>query len=612
MINKIISGKMLVAAFILLVLATIFPDFARAVVYVDQSRPGGNGTSWSAAYKTLEAAIAGSGNYQQFWVADGTYRPASPLVPKEGSKFYGGFSGNEASVAARNIAAFQTIIDGQLKLIHGFDIQVSNVRLDGFKIQNGLADEGGMGARGGGVFIANCSGLVVANCTFLNNSSNYSGGGVYIFSSSAVKIENCLFVGNRSGFGGAIDAYNTDIIVSFCRFNNNLANLGEKRGGAIRAYLKSVQIKSCIFTGNVAAQGGAVELNQNPGSVIQCSEFRSNRAESSDPAKGAGGAVALIYVNAEFPVSIRKCLFQGNTSSLEGGALYSLKIPVTVQDSKFVGNRAVNGGAVMLDYKITGQSIVQRCLFAGNTATTTGGAICSYLRDMVIEDSAFSHNSAPSAGAIRPLGETNSKCIVTMKYCTLYGNKATGTTGTGGAGYGGAMLNIKTNLFLYNSIFWGNSATSTNPATPDIWNANTSSMETWNTDMQSLADDHDSVVETHHGSFSADPLFADPYGADNIAGSVDDDFQLSGRSPCIDGADDTYKTTCDLSPAARVTPSDVGAYEKFISSPISCASSITCPAFPAIAPPPITPPTNPPSSSPKVIIPPVLMLLLKN
>ena len=613
MINKFISGKTFVAVLVVVVLVHIFPAFARAVVYVDQSRPGGNGTSWSAAYKTVEAAIAGSGSNQEFWVADGTYRPASPLVPKEGSKFYGGFSGNESSVAARNIAAFQTIIDGRLQLIHGFDIQVSNVRLDGFKIQNGLADEGAMGARGGGVFIANCSGLVVANCTFLNNSSNYSGGGIYIFSSSAVKIENCLFAGNRSGLGGAIDSYNSDIVVSFCQFNNNLANLGGKEGGAIRAYLKSVQIISCIFTGNVAEQGGAVELNDTPGSVIQCSEFRNNRAESSDPEKGAGGAVALMYVSAEVPVSIKKCLFQGNTSNVVGGGLYSYKVPVSVQDSKFIGNLSVHGGAVMLDYKIAQQSTVQRCLFTGNIASF-GGAISSYLRSMVIEDSLFSYNSAPAAGAIGLHGGTtviDPDYIVTMKYCTFYGNKATGPTGTGGAGYGGAMLNIKTNLFLYNSIFWGNSATSTNPATPDIWNANTSSMETWNTDLQSLADDHDSVLETHHGSFSADPLFEDPDGADNIAGTVDDNFQLSEGSSCIDGADNSYMTTCDQSPAARVTPSDVGAYEKFISSPISCASTITCPTFPAITPPPIGAPTIP-SSSPRAVIPPVLMLLLKN
>lgn len=405
------------------------------------------------------------------------------------------------------------------------------------------------------------------------------------------------------------------IVILLCLFVNLTITwqiLERCGGGAIRAYLKSVQIKNCIFTGNVAEQGGAVELNENPGSVIQCSEFRNNRAESSDPVKGGGGAVALLKVNNEFSVSIKQCLFQSNLSTLEGGALYSLKIPVSVQDSKFIGNRAANGGAVMLDYKITGKSIVQRCLFSGNTATTTGGAICSYLRNMDIEDSVFSHNSAPGAGAIRPMGETGSECIVTMKYCSLYGNNATGPTTSNGAGYGGAMLNIKTSLFLYNSIFWGNSATSTNPATPDIWNAQSSSMETWNTDMQSLTDDHDSVTETHHGSFSADPQFEDPDGIDNIAGTVDDDFQLSEGSPCVNTGDDTYKTTCDLSPAARIALSDVGAYEKFASSPTTCPSIIVCPAFPTILPPPVTPPTTPPSSSPGKSITPVFMLLLKN
>ncbi|MDO8945911.1 MAG: right-handed parallel beta-helix repeat-containing protein [Desulfocapsaceae bacterium] len=616
MINRLISGKTLTSVLVVFVLAALFPDFARAVVYVDRSRSGGNGTSWSAAYKTLEAAIAGSGGYQEFWVADGTYKPASPLVPKEGSKFYGGFSGNESTLTARDIAGFQTIIDGQLKLMHGFDIHVADVRLDGFKIQNCFANNG-VDGHGGGVSVTNSSTLVIANCTFLNNSSSSTGGGLFIYNSSAVKIENCLFARNSSGVGGAIHSYNSDIIVSFCIFNNNLANLGEKRGGAIRAYSKSVQINSCIFTGNMAEQGGAVELNDNTGSVIQCSEFKSNRAESADPARGAGGAIALLKVSIESSVSIRQCLFQENVSSLEGGSLWSYWVPVLIQDSNFVGNRAVNGGALMLDYKTNRQNTVQRCLFSGNTATTTGGAIRSYMRSMLIEDSVFSHNSAPGAGAIglhagSPVPDP--AYTVTMKYCTLYGNEATtDPANANGDGYGGAMLNIKTDLFLQNCIFWGNSAKSLYPATPDIWNASTSSMETWNTDMESLAVNHGSLEEVHHGSFSQDPLFEDPDGADNIAGTVDDNFRLLDGSPCIDQANDSYKTLCDLSPATRVVSSDVGAYEKFISpfSPTSCSSSVTCPAFPAISPPPVTPPTISPSSSSGKSLPSIFMLLLK-
>lgn len=243
------------------------------------------------------------------------------------------------------------------------------------------------------------------------------------------------------------------------------------------------------------------------------------------------------------------------------------------------------------------------------------------MRSMVIEDSVFSHNSAPGAGAIglhagSLVPVPGPVYTVTMKYCTLYGNEATtDPASANGDGYGGAMLNIKTQLFLQNCIFWGNSAHSVFPATPDIWNASTSTMETWNTDMESLTVNHGSVEEVHHGSFSQDPLFEDPDGADNIAGTVDDNFQLREGSPCIDQADDSVKTDCDLSPAARVVsvPPDVGAYEKFISpsSPTSCSFSVTCAAFPAISPPPVTPPTISPSSTSAKSLPSIFMLLLK-
>jgi hypothetical protein len=36
------------------------------------------------------------------------------------------------------------------------------------------------------------------------------------------------------------------------------------------------------------------------------------------------------------------------------------------------------------------------------------------------------------------------------------------------------------------------------------------------------------------GNITGDPRFVDPYGADGVAGTPDDDLRLSPGSPCID------------------------------------------------------------------------------
>ena len=115
-----------------------------AVVYVDGDRPGGDGSSWEAAYRTIEDAITSGGEGQEFWVAGGTYPPSEPFMPKPGSQFYGGFAGNETVRDQRNVSAYPTTIDGQDTLIHVVNINslATNVRIDGFTIKRGNATSG--------------------------------------------------------------------------------------------------------------------------------------------------------------------------------------------------------------------------------------------------------------------------------------------------------------------------------------------------------------------------------------------------------------------------------------------------------------------------------------
>ncbi len=594
----------------ILSLATIFfvtllcttPAFG--VIFVDASAAGGDGSSWGTAYKSLEVAINSSGTNQEFWVAKGTYYPAAPLAPKAGSLFFGGFKGTEGSRGQRNITLYLTYVDGQNILKHVFQIYYSGVRIDGLVIQRGAAT----GTDGDG-----------------------AGGGVFVYKVPAVIVDS-TFNNNVAKTGGAIYGWEADITVSGSSFVDNHSSIGEMRGGAIWLHKESPEIIDCVFSGNSAGlMGGAIELNNTVGAMVSGSIFSGNSVTSLG--EGGGGAISLQWdmVSPEPSVTVDNCKFENNSSKLEGGALYSNRVHVLVSESTFIGNSAVNGGAIMLDYQLSQPSIVKRCLFLENHAVVVnhfqafGGAICTYVRSIVIENSIFAYNSSENNGGAVRLhagygGDYYAGYSAVVKSSTFYANRANN--------WGGAIANTNLpTLYLYNSILWENQAVETfwsgseHQASIDVANlsdsaARVTAMTIRYTNMESLDWEHWSVSESHPGSFSLDPLFVDPDGIDGLPGTLDDNFQLQASSPCVDRAEGDFVTECDMDCYPREdlsvanqgigTPdyADIGALERIENPAISPCES--CSVVPPYIPP-YVPPYVPPSGD--VITPPIMHLL---
>jgi hypothetical protein len=132
-------------------------------------------------------------------------------------------------------------------------------------------------------------------------------------------------------------------------------------------------------------------------------------------------------------------------------------------------------------------------------------------------------------------------------------------------------------LYLHNSILWGNSGVNSHyPGEPtnDLSCLGSSSVTIRYTDMETLNWAHGAITENQINSFSANPLFVDVNGADNVSGTADDNFSIQNSSPCTDRADGNYAPTTDIVFRPRVdNPSvtnqgtgspdyaDVGAYE---------------------------------------------------
>ena len=88
-------------------LSHTFSSSRSTILYVDQDAVGqGDGTSWVNAYTDLGKALQSEVDFQEVWVAEGTYLPGEvrtdTFILPPNIQVYGGFSGNETARIQRD------------------------------------------------------------------------------------------------------------------------------------------------------------------------------------------------------------------------------------------------------------------------------------------------------------------------------------------------------------------------------------------------------------------------------------------------------------------------------------------------------------------------------
>jgi hypothetical protein len=445
------------------------------VIYVDADAIGaGNGTSWVDAFVALQDALAAATGGSELWVAEGTYEPDVGAAQTPGSR----------------ASTFQLIAGVAL--------------YGGFAGTETSRDE-----RDPALHPTTLSGDLAGNDqpAWVNHSENcyhvVSAAGV----DSTAKLDGFTVYGGyaevSSGWDGAAGGLllqGASPTIANCRFRENLSH----GGGAMGAFPGSPHVSRCTFEGNYAwtGRGGAVynDTGSNP-SFTDC-VFRGN---DSWGASGVGDGGAM-FNSSGTAVRLTRCVFVDNTSSAfsppysNGGALCNLGDGLTVMDCAFYGNDAIQAGGVWTG----GDASFVNTVFSGNTALFGGGVVL-FLSTTTFVNCDFSRNDAEDGGGI--------------------------------------ALGFQATALIRNCVLWGNTATQA----PSDFKA-----QVHKADETAATDFRYSVVQgiftpepgedppdpaNFPGCSEADPLFADADGADNVAGTEDDDFALQAGSPCVDAAE---------------------------------------------------------------------------
>jgi hypothetical protein len=225
---------------------------------------------------------------------------------------------------------------------------------------------------------------------------------------------------------------------------------------------------------------------------------------------------------------------QGSPGGGSGGAIKIEDCNTQISNCIFAGNAAINsGGAIQLKgnyiYSMPGKSSVINCVFVGNKGSNGGG----------ISDDSY--------------------CLEKIINCTFVQNSS--TTDCSSCISGGAISFNHFIAKIINCIFWGN--TSANGKWPQLFDGNL-----FDKNKVNYCDiDQDGYAGTN-GNIRSDPLFIrypNP-GSDNIWGTADDDYgdlHLQSISPCIDTGTSSDAPSNDIEWTVRPQGYlyDIGAYE---------------------------------------------------
>jgi hypothetical protein len=325
-----------------------------------------------------------------------------------------------------------------------FSVQAgSTVTISGLTIENGSSSNGGAVynngnltiisstlwnnvAAGSGGAIFNDNAITLTNSSLISNTATLMGGGLYNQDGDQVRFVSGLIMSNTTpGRGGGY--YNAGSVVAISTtLQGNVSTDSDPSnsgGGVFNGSSSTLALTANTFIGNSGKNGGAIT---NDGVMnIDSSTFETNTTSTN------GGGI----LNTNTAV-VSNSRFNGNTApDHEGGAIYNLGGGVTVQNSTFVTNTAVRGGAISNNAVVT----VTGGVFDNNAGSAAFGGGAFYNQGTAaISGTTFVRNVAgPGAGVL------NSTAL-SLDNVTFTGNS---TLSSGGGIYNIGVMTVTSGLF---------------------------------------------------------------------------------------------------------------------------------------------------------------------
>ncbi len=262
-----------------------------------------------------------------------------------------------------------------------------------------------------------------------------------------------------------------------------------------------------------------------------------------------GGGALLDDCNC----TVRNCCFEHSRADQYGGGLGYTSAQFILQDCTFKNNTAQYGGGGGSDHS-TATPVVVGCRFYDNTAEVGGGWANGENSNTVMVNCLFAGNSAVWGGGVTYADDGST---LTAINCTIVDNTAEVLIGG---------IEIETGG-VYNCIIWGNSDSTGQGELAQAY-SHGSVQGTEYCTIQGWSGVYPGV-----GNSSADPLFVDPDGPDDVPETHEDnDYRLVLASPCIDAGNNAAvpPDTADLDgddDTAEPTPFDLGLKPRFVDEP---------------------------------------------
>ena len=323
--------------------------------------------------------------------------------------------------------------------------------------------------------------VTIENCNFKNNyTTALEGGAAWIGVAGEVNIKNSIFCNNNAntkgasgtGAGGAIcldNASKFTVEGSYFGENSN-----KKDGGAIEIRSKKeFEFRNCVFKDNQCdcpkavtnAGGGAIAIFKGYGKFVNC-KFFGNKVGS------IGGAVSMYHNggNTDKTIDFDNCLFEDNTSKMNGGVIGmdTNGCVVRISNSIFKNNSCEGykslgngGGVISMNAACAGVELRNNTII-NNTSFGGGGVVWNNSGYVHSENNRYYNNKAEVGGVfqvqdVKNIAQSARKGLVSYNDI-FYGNEAKNTTGKGSAqgGVADIFTNQHQNVTFKNGLFVNN------------------------------------------------------------------------------------------------------------------------------------------------------------